>query len=82
MATPAQIAANRANAQSSTGPRTREGKAASSQNALSHGLTTCDLVVKSGEKDEFTQFTQDIWDEVQPLGVIEAVLCRGLIHAA
>ena len=34
-----QLAAKRANAQPSTGPRTAEGKLASSANALSHGLT-------------------------------------------
>lgn len=38
MATPAQIAANRANAAKSTGPRTPEGKARSSQNNLRHGF--------------------------------------------
>jgi hypothetical protein len=37
MASPAQIAANLANAQKSTGPRTDAGKAASRMNALRHG---------------------------------------------
>ena len=36
---PARIAANRANAQKSTGPRTEAGKARSRANALKHGLT-------------------------------------------
>jgi len=38
MATPAQVIANRANAQLSTGPRSVEGKAASSRNALKLGI--------------------------------------------
>jgi len=40
MSTEAQILANRRNAQKSTGPRTRGGKAAVSQNAVKHGLTS------------------------------------------
>ncbi len=36
---PARIAANRANARKSTGPRTEAGKARSRANAVKHGLT-------------------------------------------
>ncbi|HZU23927.1 MAG TPA: hypothetical protein VFA04_00300 [Bryobacteraceae bacterium] len=39
MSSSAQILANQKNATSSTGPRTEAGKATSSQNAVSHGLT-------------------------------------------
>jgi len=39
MSTEAQVAANRANAEHSTGPKTEEGKAASSHNRASHGLS-------------------------------------------
>ena len=39
MASEKQIAANRANALRSTGPRTAAGRATSSQNALRHGLS-------------------------------------------
>jgi hypothetical protein len=39
MTSAAQIQANQINAQASTGPKTAEGKAASSRNAMSHGFT-------------------------------------------
>ncbi len=39
MTSPAKIRANRRNAQRSTGPRTRDGKAIVARNALRHGLT-------------------------------------------
>jgi len=41
-ASSARLAANQANAQRSTGPRTQEGKAAASQNARKHGLACSD----------------------------------------
>ena len=40
MATPAQISANRRNAQYSTGPRSAKGRARSAQNRRSHGLNS------------------------------------------
>lgn len=40
MASEKQIAANRANAKKSTGPKTAAGKAKSSRNALRHGLSS------------------------------------------
>jgi hypothetical protein len=39
MATEKQLAANRANAKRSTGPKTKRGRHASSRNALRHGLS-------------------------------------------
>ncbi len=51
MATEAQLAANRRNAQKSTGPRTAEGKAVVAQNAVQHGLLAREGVLR-GEDDQ------------------------------
>jgi hypothetical protein len=45
MASVAQIQANRSNAQKSTGPRTPQGKATASQNAVKHGLLAEQVVI-------------------------------------
>src|ERR1035438_5383832 len=42
---PGRLAANRANALKSTGPRTPEGKASSSQSARKHGFTAANYAV-------------------------------------
>ena len=57
--TPALLAANRANAVKSTGPRTREGKARVARNALRLGLHACSFSLLLGKSrrawDEFTR---------------------------
>jgi hypothetical protein len=47
----ARVAANRANAQRSTGPRTPEGKARVSQNAITHGLCSEGVLVAMHGKE-------------------------------
>ena len=51
-ATKAQIRANRENAKKSTGPRTAEGKARVSLNALKHGLLARDTVLPTEQLGE------------------------------
>jgi hypothetical protein len=58
MSTQNQIEANRANAQRSTGPRTEEGKAASSKNATTHGLCSRNVFLP-GENPEDWQKIHD-----------------------
>lgn len=55
MTTKAQIGANQANAQHSTGPRTADGKAASSQNRRTFGLTGRFTVLEWEDPFEFDQ---------------------------
>lgn len=82
MSTAAQTTANQANAQLSTGPRTAEGKAASSRNALTHGLTSTQLIIAPGEEPEFNQLLDTLSRELLPEGALETVLFNDLVHAA
>jgi hypothetical protein len=55
MATLPQIAANRLNAQSSTGPKTAKGKQASSRNAVRHGLYASIDSLSAAERVQFDE---------------------------
>jgi len=55
-----QIAANRRNAQKSTGPRSVAGKRRARRNAYQHGLGAADPVFGSGEEEEFEAFARSI----------------------
>ncbi len=76
MATERQIAANRANAQKSTGPRTARGKAAVRLNSVTHGLTA-QSILTYGEESELAQLQAvraALEDEWQPQTITETLL--------
>jgi hypothetical protein len=79
---PAQLAANAANAQRSTGPRTSEGKNRSSQNASKHGLTAREVVIAPGEQSEFDHLLANYQADVKPQGAIQQTLFNQLVAAA
>ena len=77
MTTEAQIEANRRNAQLSTGPRTPEGKARSSQNALKHGIRAqaildAQFTLLGEDPQQFASLLDALADDLQPVGAIEA----------
>lgn len=74
MASEKQIAANRRNAGKSTGPRTTEGKAASSRNALKHGLLSKQAVSDLEDTSAFNALLAQLVDELEPVSVIECAL--------
>jgi len=74
MATTAQTNANRENAQKSTGPRTAEGKNASSRNRLLHGLRANKHILLDEDPEDFLLLLHDHWDRFQPVGPAEETL--------
>lgn len=66
MPTPKQIAANQRNARLSTGPRTPQGKSASSQNALTHGLTARSVLIEGELPEEYERFVSDLYADFMP----------------
>ncbi|HSW01681.1 MAG TPA: hypothetical protein VLI39_16040 [Sedimentisphaerales bacterium] len=79
MASEAQILANRLNAQKSTGPRTAEGKAAVSQNAVKHGLTARSVVVSGEDPGQFEFYRERMLDELEPVGEVEFSLAERIV---
>ena len=78
MSSARKIAANRRNAQRSTGPKTPQGKAAVRYNALKHGLLAKEVVITSGEGREnpavFRDLLRALMEDLQPVGISEQLL--------
>jgi hypothetical protein len=79
MASESQILANRRNAQKSTGPRTPQGKAAVSQNAVKHGLLARHDVISSESQAEFDLYRAQILDELAPVSPMESMLAERIV---
>jgi hypothetical protein len=79
MATEPQILANRRNAQKSTGPRTPEAKAAVAKNALKHGLTARQDVIKGENQADFDLYRDEMLDELAPVGPMETMLANRVV---
>lgn len=75
---PARAAINRANSQHSTGPRTVEGKTASSQNAFKHGLYSKQLILPGEDPAELDALRADLRREHQPATTTEDILVNEL----
>jgi hypothetical protein len=73
-----KLAANRANAQRSTGPMTAEGKEKSKLNAVKHGLTSryFPAVIEAGtaEWEQLETVRTDFLNHYQPIGPMEELM--------
>ena len=78
MATEKQINANRKNAQKSIGPKTDEGKAAVSQNAVKHGLFA-QSVIKGENEAAYEAFHDKMVAEMKPVGPMEILLVERIV---
>ena len=77
-----QLDANRHNAALSTGPRTEEGKARSSQNAMRTGWFAQELHIAAPQQSTFTAFEQAFLTELAPQGCLELEAFSDFIRAA
>jgi len=62
----ARLAANRANAQKSTGPASTEGKATSSKNALKTGLTGATVLLPTDDAVIYQAFVESLFEQWSP----------------
>jgi hypothetical protein len=76
-----ELAANRANAQRSIGPTSDEGKATSSQNATTHGLTGKTVLLPGENPTEFELFCTAIVADLEPAGPLEAEFAQIVAHS-
>jgi hypothetical protein len=79
MATEAQVLANRANAGKSTGPRTPEGKAVVSQNAVKHGLLARAAALQGEDPEEFAEYREQLLEELGAEGALEATVAERIV---
>jgi hypothetical protein len=70
MASAKQIAANRRNAQKSTGPKTPQGKLKSRCNALRHGLTAETVIDVFENVEDYQTFEQAILAHYAPVSIV------------
>jgi len=77
-----QNSINKDNSQYSTGPRTPEGKEISSMNALTHGLTSRQVVMPSEDAEAYRLHVKSFSDEYDPQGATEANLVQSIADSS
>jgi hypothetical protein len=82
MPTTAQILANRNNSQKSTGPKTAEGKAVVSQNAVKHGLFAAEAVITGENPADYEAYHDQFLAELAPVGMVESMFAARIVSLA
>jgi hypothetical protein len=81
---PSQLAANRANSQHSTGAKTEQGRAASSQNRTTHGLARHNgtfLLLPTEDHAGFEALKESLTNEHQPATETEYILVTSMAES-
>ena len=76
------IAANRANAQKSTGPRTAVGKDIARRNSLKHGMTSAGTVLPKDLETQVKETTAKWVDQLHPEGYVELTLIKQAVASS
>src|SRR5437764_4659587 len=82
MISPEKQAANQANAQHSSGPKTPEGKAKSAANSRTHGFCSKENLVASEDQEQFDQMAEGFQIDLSPEGAIEETLAAEIVASA
>jgi hypothetical protein len=79
MASSRKIAANRANARKSTGPKTQRGKSHTALNAISYGFYAATRLLPYEDEAEYRRLVDEVLADVMPEGPIEHALTKRVI---
>jgi len=77
-----RIAANRANATRSTGPRTLGGKERAKMNAVTHGLTAQASVLPGEDPGELQDMARSLMRQLRPRGVVQRMMAERVVSLA
>jgi len=78
---PAQLAANRKNAEHSTGPRTEIGKMKAAANAVKHGLSGVHVVIPGEDPADYDTLLAGLRADLNPAGPTERFLIDQMAQA-
>jgi hypothetical protein len=70
------------NARKSQGPKTEEGKTASSRNALKFGFFSRDPVIPGEDREEWDAFRGELLESLAPVGATQRTLAGEIVNAA
>lgn len=81
MTTKKQIKTNKQNSALSTGPKTNNGKAIVSKNAIQHGILCKSIVLEDESQREFEGIKKAFHEQFKPVGFLEVLFTERVLSA-